>query len=34
MSGRGMFLAVGAYVLVVVLGLCLAMVAVPVWFGR
>lgn len=34
MTGRGFLLACGAYVLVLVLGLCVAMVAVPVWFGR
>lgn len=34
MSGRGFLLCAGVYVLAVVLGMCVAMVAVPLWFGR
>lgn len=34
MTPRALLLCAGVYVLAVVLGLCIAMVAVPLWFGR
>ena len=32
-TGRAFFLAVGTYVLVAVLGLCVVAVLVPLWFA-
>jgi hypothetical protein len=34
MSQRAFLACVGVYVLAVVLGMCIAMALVPLWFGR
>ena len=34
MSQRAFLACVGVYVIAVVLGMCIAMVAVPLWVGR